>query len=188
MIISFIGPSGCGKGTQSKILVEKDNFVSISGGAILREEYRKKTDIGIELFNKYWKKGLWVPDDIIFKFIIKEFNNTESNNVILDGYPRTLLQAILMDDYLANIGKKVDLAFIFNLSSVISKSRIIGREKIEKRIDVQDSAIKNRLASYTENIDKIREYYSGKVVDIDANSSIDTIYNFIKKKINENKK
>ena len=84
MIISFIGPSGCGKGTQSKILVEKDNFVSISGGAILREEYRKNTDIGVELFNKYWKKGLWVPDDIIFKFIIKKFNDTEniiSNNV-----------------------------------------------------------------------------------------------------------
>ncbi|MCL4392917.1 nucleoside monophosphate kinase [Patescibacteria group bacterium] len=187
MIISFIGPSGCGKGTQSKILVEKDNFVSISGGAILREEYRKNTDIGVELFNKYWKKGLWVPDDIIFKFIIKKFNDTESNNVILDAYPRTLLQASLMDDYLANIGKKVDLVFIFNLSLDISKTRIIDREKIEKRIDVQDSAIKNRLISYTENIGKIRKYYKNKIVDIDANSSIETIHNFIKKKINEDK-
>ena len=188
MIISFIGPSGCGKGTQSKNLIDRDRFEAISGGAILREEFTNKTKIGIELYEKFWKDGKWVPDDIIFKLIIEKFNKTENRNIIFDAYPRTLIQAQLLDDYLLNISKRLDLVFIFDLSITESRKRIIVREQTEIRDDNSENAINLRFSSYYKNIDKIREYYKGRYVDINALDSIEHIYNFIKEKINESKK
>lgn len=188
MIISFIGPSGCGKGTQGKILSDREHFTIVSGGSLLREEYKQKTKMGINIYNKYWKNGLWVPDDIIFRLIIDRFNKVDNSDVIFDAYPRTYNQAILLDDYLFNIGKTIDLVFIFNLSSGVANKRIIAREKDEKRKDSGQRAIAQRLKNYYKDIEKIRRYYNGKVVDINAQKSIESISNFIRTKIYENKK
>ncbi len=184
MIISFIGPSGCGKGAESKRLCENEGFNIVSTGELLRKEYEDGTKIGKELYLKYWKNGEWVPDSIISRMLFTKLDKIKSDKIVLDAYPRTRKQALLLDRYLEKNNKSMDLVFIFNLDDKISEERILNREKgEEKRLDISDKAISNRLYNYHKNEDKIRNFYKKKVIDIDATLSIDTIYNMILKYI-----
>ncbi len=184
MIISFIGPSGCGKGVESKKLYRNKGFSVISTGEILREEYENGTKIGKELYLKYWKNGEWVPDSIISEMLFIKLDKLNSNKIILDAYPRTKKQALLLDEYLERNNKFLDLVFIFNLDDKISKERILGREKEGKeRLDVSDKAILKRLYNYHKNENEIRNFYKKRAIDIDATLSVDIIYTTILKYI-----
>ena len=105
MNLILFGPPGAGKGTQAKFLINKFNIIQISTGDILREEVRSKTDLGLSAKN-IMDRGDLVPDEIIMSIIEKRLSKPDCNNgFILDGFPRTLNQAIelekiaLNDDY-----------------------------------------------------------------------------------------
>ena len=179
MIISFIGPSGCGKGTQSKKFVQNNGYTSISTGEILREEYDKGSKIGKDLYLKYWKHGEWVPDSIISDLFFKDLDALNSDRIIIDAYPRTLVQASLLDQHLRENNKSLDFVFIFNLDKKTATDRIIARQKDEKRLDASDGAILKRISNYYQNETLIRDFYKERAVDINATLTVDIIYNMI---------
>jgi len=89
--VLLMGPPGVGKGTQAKLLAEKFGFRHIATGDILREAVRKRTKLG-KLAKSYMDKGQLVPDEVMLGLIDEVLAETDSD-VILDGYPRTVVQA-----------------------------------------------------------------------------------------------
>ena len=108
MNIILFGPPGAGKGTQSKYLVKKLNAFQISTGDLLREEIKKKSDIGKAITNDM-KNGKFIGDDIVNKIIEKLiFDPQKKNKLIFDGYPRSLSQAKNLEVLLKNSNQNIE--------------------------------------------------------------------------------
>ena len=129
--IILIAAPAAGKGTISKYIEDKYNYKHISTGDLLREEVRKNTNIGKEI-KPLLEKGSLVGDDIIEEVFKKEFKKTKSN-IILDGIPRTLTQAKMLDN-LDEEYDNVDITKVINID--IDKN--IAIERIESRLICED--------------------------------------------------
>jgi len=97
--IALFGPPGAGKGTQSKKVIEKYNLTYISTGDILREEIAEGSELGLQAKGVIERGGL-VSDEIIVQIIEKKIKtNTDSNGILFDGFPRTVVQAYILEVY-----------------------------------------------------------------------------------------
>ena len=125
--IIFLGAPGSGKGTQGMLLSEKINIPNISTGEILRFEVKEKSEIGLEA-KRYMDEGNLVPDDIVVGIIEKRLlENDCHNGFILDGFPRNMSQAIILDDMLKKNNKNIDMVFNIEVEDDILIRRISGR-------------------------------------------------------------
>ena len=123
MNLILIGPPGCGKGTQAQILSDKYNYLKVSTGDMLREEIKKDTEIGKKIITNM-NDGKFVEDEIVNKLLEKIiFDSNKINNLIFDGYPRTINQATNLENLLNKSNQKIDFIFFLN----IDKSTIIKR-------------------------------------------------------------
>ena len=123
MVIIMLGATGTGKGTVAGILTQKLGIPQVSKGDIFRKHMKEKTELGI-LAEKYISKGQLVPDDVTIDIIRKRLQEDDvKNGIILDGFPRTVVQAEALDKILEEQGRKVDM--VVNLST--PKDEIIER-------------------------------------------------------------
>ena len=123
MVIIMLGAPGTGKGTVAGILTQKLGIPQVSTGDIFRKHMKEKTELGI-LAEKYISKGQLVPDDVTIDIIRKRLQEEDvKNGIILDGFPRTVVQAEALDKILEEQGRKVDM--VVNLST--PKDEIIER-------------------------------------------------------------
>lgn len=115
MIIIMLGAPGSGKGTVAKLLTGVLNIEHISTGDMFRETIKSGSTLGQEL-EKYISKGMLVPDDIVIEILEDRLSRpTAQNGVVLDGFPRTKLQANYLKSMLEKRGKKVDIAIQLNI-------------------------------------------------------------------------
>ncbi len=115
MIIIMLGAPGSGKGTVAKLLTGVLNIEHISTGDMFRETIKSGSTLGQEL-EKYMSKGMLVPDDIVIEILEDRLSRpTAQNGVVLDGFPRTKLQANYLKSMLEKRGKKVDIAIQLNI-------------------------------------------------------------------------
>ena len=91
--IVLLGPPGCGKGTQSKLLVENNNYVQLSTGELLREETSKGNSKLGKKISQLMDSGELVPDEIVINIIVNKVEEFKNKSVIFDGFPRNLNQA-----------------------------------------------------------------------------------------------
>lgn len=111
----MLGAPGSGKGTVAKLLTEVLNIEHISTGDMFRETIKSGSSLGQEL-EKYMSKGMLVPDDIVIEILEERLTRpTAQNGVVLDGFPRTKLQANYLKSMLEKRGKKVDIAIQLNI-------------------------------------------------------------------------
>ena len=107
--IVLLGPPGAGKGTQARVLVEKTGLVHISSGDIFRENIKNQTELGV-LAQTYMNRGELVPDDITIAMIRERLSRPDcTSGALLDGFPRTPVQAEALDKLLADFAGRVDL-------------------------------------------------------------------------------
>ena len=111
--IVLLGPPGCGKGTQSKILVNKFGFFQLSTGDLLREQTTNKNSPYGQEISDIMKRGDLVTDEIVINLIIDKVLNLKDKNVIFDGFPRNLNQAIVLDESLKEISIELDYSILF---------------------------------------------------------------------------
>ena len=160
MNIILFGPPGAGKGTQSKYLVQKLNAYQISTGDLLREEISKNSDIGKHIINDM-KDGKFISDKIVNKLIENLVCDPQKkNNLIFDGYPRSLSQAKNLDLLLKHSDQNIDLILFLNVDKETILKRLEKRKIIENRSDDDTHTIISRYEKYMQTTQPVLNFYS----------------------------
>ena len=127
MKLILLGPPGAGKGTQSVELSKRYNVPHISTGDILRESVKAGLPLGLKA-KSYMDKGELVPDEVVIGIVAERLKDPDTKKgFILDGFPRTVKQAVGLDEALKNIRSDIDMAVYFQTSDKVAIERLTGR-------------------------------------------------------------
>ena len=127
MYIIMIGAPGAGKGTQADILSQEMNLPHIASGDLFRQALEERTEVGL-LAKSYIDKGELVPDEITIKMILERINQPDcASGFLLDGFPRTLEQAEVLDKALTEQEKSIDKAIYIEVPHEELVKRLSGR-------------------------------------------------------------
>lgn len=204
MNIVLIGPPGSGKGTQAKLLEEKHGLKQLSSGDILRAAVSEGSDIG-EKAKSYMEAGELVPDDLVVEIVTDQIEKLGDKGFILDGFPRNVHQAEVLDDMLDKAGRKIDRVLVVNVGDDVLVERIAGRytcancgegyhdkfkqpqtdgvcdkcggTEFDRRPDDNAETVRNRLEVYHQQTKPLIDYYrdQGKVRMIDGEQPIEDV-------------
>lgn len=160
--IALFGPPGAGKGTQSQLLIEKYNLVYISTGDLLRQEIADDTDMGHQVKDIISSGGL-VSDEIIIELIEKKIlGSTNSNGILFDGFPRTLVQAYILDGLLLKLNTSLNCMISLEVPREELIQRLVERGKISGRTDDTRDVIEVRLQEYESKTAPVKGYYQDR--------------------------
>lgn len=208
MKIVMLGAPGAGKGTQAKRIAEKFNIPHVSTGDIFRANIKNGTDLGKEA-KEYMDQGKLVPDELTVRILLDRVAQEDcKNGYVLDGFPRTIPQAEVLDSELAKLGTGVDYAInvevpddniigrmsgrraclkcgaTYHLSFLPSKKEGIcdncGSELV-LRDDDKPETVKKRLGVYHEQTQPLIDFYSKKGVlkEVDGTVAPDDVFKAI---------
>ena len=159
MNIVIFGPPGAGKGTQSKFIVKKYNIYQLSTGDLLRDEIKNGTELGKKI-SSIINSGELVSDKIVSDLLEKFISNKNyKNQIIFDGYPRTLPQAKNLDNLLKKYKQKIEIVLKLNVSLETIKKRISERKSKEKRADDNEEIAIKRFQTYEKSSEPVLDYY-----------------------------
>lgn len=160
--IALFGPPGAGKGTQSKLLLEKYNLTYISTGDILRDEIAKQTPLGKEAKEIIDRGGL-VPDEIIVQIIEKKvIMNLDSRGILFDGFPRTVVQAYILEGLLLKLNSSLTCMLSLEVPTDQLIDRMLERSKTSGRADDNLEVINVRLQEYENKTKPVMDFYKKK--------------------------
>ncbi len=176
--IIFLGPPGAGKGTQAINLAQHWQVPHISTGDILREAIKQQTPLGVKA-KSYVDSGELVPNELVQDMVSERLQMADtSSGWILDGFPRTVNQAIFLD----NLLQKMNLggAMVANLD--VPDDVVVGRLLERGRKDDTEVVIRNRLEVYRSETTPLIDYYGDRkqLVVIDGNKSADEVTSNLK--------
>jgi len=210
MNLVFLGPPGAGKGTQAKKLLEEFGMPQISTGDILRDAVRRGTDLGKKA-KPLMEAGKLVPDDLVVEIAMEQLRQIDpAQGFILDGFPRTIPQAVALDSALKKSGEKIDAAISLRVPEETLVERLSGRRSCPKdgsvyhvsqnpskreglcdkcgssllqREDDKPEKVRERLAVYARQTAPLEAYYDkqGLLRVINGVGSPEDIYAQIKK-------
>jgi adenylate kinase len=204
-VLILLGPPGAGKGTQARVLEEKFGLVQLSTGDLLRAAVAAGTPAG-KAAKAVMEAGGLVSDEIVINILRDRLGAPDcAKGVILDGFPRTTVQAEALDDLLAESGQKINAAISLEVDDSAMVSRISGRytckscgegyhdsfkqpavagtcdkcggTEMSRRADDNAETVASRLAAYHEQTAPLIAYYDGKgaLKKIDAMGEIKAI-------------
>ena len=123
----LLGPPGAGKGTQAAKVIEKYNVPHISTGDIFRANIKEGTELGKKA-QGYINEGKLVPDELVVDLVTDRLQQDDcKDGFLLDGFPRTILQAEQLDEFLSKNGQKLDIVLNFKVRKDVLVERISGR-------------------------------------------------------------
>ncbi len=200
MKIIMLGAPGAGKGTQAKMIAEKYNIPHISTGDIFRANIKAGTELGVEA-KKYIDQGLLVPDELTVKILLDRVAQDDcANGYVLDGFPRTIPQAEVLDNALTELGDKIDYAINVDVPDENIINRMGGRraclacgatyhiayvppkkegicdkcgQELILRDDDKPETVKNRLEVYHKQTQPLIDFYSNKGVLKSVDGTVD---------------
>lgn len=177
MNVLLIGPPGSGKGTQGERLARRLGLRHIAAGDLLRAEVDANTPLGRKVA-EYMDRGELVPDDLIIDLLLPVvIRASREGGYLLDGFPRTVPQAVEARRLAETEGASADAAIYLDAPREKLVARILGRAKIEGRSDDTPDVIRNRLAVFDEATAPLVEYYRGRGVlhVVDATGTEDEV-------------
>lgn len=205
MKIIMLGAPGAGKGTQAKMIAERYSIPHVSTGDIFRENIKNGTALGAEA-QTYMNKGLLVPDELTVKILLDRVKKEDCRNgYVLDGFPRNIPQAEVLDNALSEIGEKVDYAINVNVPDENIVRRMSGRracvtcgatyhtehvppktegicdicgKELMLREDDKPETVASRLQVYHEQTQPLMEYYNNKGVlkEVDGTQDMQDVF------------
>ncbi len=205
MKLVILGPPGAGKGTQAEYIVERYNIPHISTGDIFRENIKNNTELGKEA-KSYMDKGLLVPDDLVIALVEDRLNKADAKEgFLLDGFPRTVAQAVSLDSILDKNNDKLTKVINISVDPEILIERAVGRRvcktcgmtyhvkfnppkeegicdkdgtKLIQRDDDTEETVKTRISVYFDQTAPLIDYYRAQnlLVDINGAKDIDKVF------------
>ncbi|TML35934.1 MAG: adenylate kinase [Actinobacteria bacterium] len=185
--VLLLGPQGAGKGTQGKLISGENGIPHIATGDILRAAMAAGTELGRKVKPIYDAGGL-VPDDIMIELIRERLcADDAANGFVLDGFPRTAVQAEALDEMLDEIGRPLSVVLEFQLPEEVSIERLTLRAQEEGRADDTPESIRNRLRLYHEQTEPLIEHYRarGNLVGVPANRPIEEVFEEIQRALEQ---
>ena len=171
MRLVLLGPPGAGKGTQAAILSDKLGVPHISTGDLFRANIGEGTPLGVEA-KQYIDAGKLVPTDVTARMVASRLAEADTaNGFLLDGFPRTVEQAELLKDILADAGVSLDGVVEFRVSEDVVVERMLARG----RADDNEETIRTRLGVYRDETAPLIEYYGDRLITINAEGSVEDI-------------
>ena len=200
MKIIMLGAPGAGKGTQAKMIADKYQIPHISTGDIFRANIKNGTELGKEA-KKYMDQGLLVPDELTVKILLDRVAQPDcANGYVLDGFPRTIPQAEVLDKALTELNDKIDYAINVDVPDENIVKRMSGRracvacgatyhiehippkkegvcdkcgEPLILRDDDKPETVLNRLKVYHDQTQPLIDFYTGKGVLKSVDGTVD---------------
>jgi len=170
MIVVVFGPPGSGKGTQAALVAKRTGLPHVATGDILRAETAKGSPLGREV-EPIMRSGHLVPDDLVVRVIEARLAEPDAaSGALLDGFPRTVPQAVALDEMLASNGRQVDVVVALNVPEDVLAERV-RRRAPEGRPDDTPEAFIKRLHVYRTETAPVLDYYRGKgtcVAEVDG--------------------
>ena len=208
MKIIMLGAPGAGKGTQAKMIAEKYGIPHISTGDIFRYNIKNGTELGKEA-KKYMDQGLLVPDELTVKILLDRVAQDDcKNGYVLDGFPRTIPEAEVLEEALTKLGDRIDYAINVEVPDENIVKRMGGRRacvncgatyhiehvppkkegicdncgsELILRDDDKPETVKNRLSVYHKQTQPLIDFYNGKGVlrTVDGTVDMKDVFNAI---------
>jgi adenylate kinase len=207
MRLVLLGAPGAGKGTQCKRIVSNYSLSHLSSGDILRQERAQETELG-QKAQQYMDSGGLVPDELIVEMMVGAIEKTPQAGFVLDGFPRTVNQAVELDESLTQAAKKIDLVINLKIDDSVVLSRMTGRRscpqcgavyhienlkpkaegicdndgaELIQRPDDTPEVVAKRVETYHQQTEPVSDYYSekGDIYDIQADKDVDEVTNII---------
>lgn len=208
MKLVILGPPGAGKGTQAEYIVKRYNIPHISTGDIFRENIKNNTELGKKA-KSYMDKGLLVPDDLVIALVEDRLNKEDAKEgFLLDGFPRTVAQAVSLDSILDKNDEKLTKVINISVDPEILIERAVGRRvcktcgmtyhvkfnppkeegicdkdgtKLIQRDDDTEETVKTRISVYFDQTAPLIDYYRAQnlLIDIDGAKDIDKVFDDI---------
>lgn len=216
MKIVLLGPPGAGKGTQAKSISNKYSIPHISTGDIFRKNISENTPLGIEA-KSYMDNGQLVPDEVTINMVKDRLQKDDcSNGYLLDGFPRTVVQADALNSFLIERGEQLDTALLikvpnefilermtgrrvcpscgasyhvkFNPPSSEGKCDLCGSEVIQRKDDTVET-VKERLDVYEKETQPLIDFYGDKQLlsAVDGTKAINEVFRGICEILGNNK-
>jgi adenylate kinase len=185
--ILLLGPQGAGKGTQGKLISAEYGLPHIATGDILRTAMAAGTELGSKVKPIYDAGGL-VPDDIMIELIRERLSADDAaGGFVLDGFPRTAVQAEALDEMLEEIGRPLSVVLEFQIPEEVAIERLTRRAEEEGRADDTPDSIRNRLRLYHEQTEPLIEHYRarGNLVGIPADRPVEEVFEDIQKALEQ---
>ena len=186
--IALFGPPGAGKGTQSEKLLKKYNLTYISTGDMLRSEIAEGSELGKEAKSIIASGGL-VSDELIVKIIEKKIStDKQSKGILFDGFPRTTVQAYILEGLLLKLNTRLDCMISLEAPEDELVNRLLLRAKTSGRSDDTLDVIKVRLKEYEDKTKPVAEFYAkkNKYFPVNGVGEIDEIFDNIVNTIETN--
>ena len=208
MKIIMLGAPGAGKGTQAKMIAERYKIPHISTGDIFRANIKNNTELGLEA-KKYMDQGLLVPDELTVKILLDRVAKEDcADGYVLDGFPRTIPQAQVLEDALARQGEKIDYAVNVDVPDENIVRRMSGRRACLKcgatyhvehippkaegicdtcgselvlRDDDRPETVQNRLKVYHDQTQPLIDFYAARGVlkTVDGTADMQDVFSAI---------
>jgi adenylate kinase len=179
MRVIFLGPPGSGKGTQSKLLCQRNGLVYIGTGDMLREAIHRRTPLG-ERARPYVESGELVPDDLVNELIAERLQRPDRPRCfVIDGYPRTAPQAVALDRLLEQHGLGLTAVLVMRVEDEEIIRRLSGRQ----RDDDGEEMVRARLAIFHRETAAIAAHYAPRRIlhEVKGTGEIEAVYNTITK-------
>jgi adenylate kinase len=181
----LLGPPGAGKGTQARILVEEHGIPQVSTGDMLRAAVAAGTPVGAKA-QSYMDAGELVPDAVVIGVAEERLGMDDaSRGFILDGFPRTVVQAESLDGILDRLGTKLERCVSLEVAEDGLVARLLTRADLEDRSDDNEGAIRTRMREYRTKTEPLIDYYrqKGVLVEVSGTGDVDEVAHRIREAV-----
>jgi len=175
----FLGAPGAGKGTQAELLSQKNSYLHLSTGELLRKEIETNTILGRQV-KDIINQGELVSDDLVLK-IVRQNLVKDNKGWILDGYPRNLSQVDSLNKVLIEINQPLEVVFYLDIPEEV----LIKRLLLRGRKDDTEETIRRRLDIYKKTTEPLIQYFKdlSLLEYINGDRDLKTIYSDIRQKM-----